>query len=165
MMHRRLLCISFAVIAASVAGCTTTGVSQTARTSEDEAAIRTVIVEMTEGFNKHDAKAATRMYTADADFVSVRGDASIGGAQVEKGLATVLATRARDATLKTLDVKIRFIRPDVALAHVTNELSGLVNPDGQKLPAHREISIRVLVKDQGRWQVAAFHNTMIAPFR
>ena len=83
------------------------------------------------------------MYTADADFVSVRGDASIGGAQVEKGLAAILSTRAKDANLKTLEVRIRCIRPDVAVAHVTNELSGLVSPEGQTLPAHREISIRV----------------------
>ena len=39
----------------------------------------------------------------------------------------IFETRAKAATLKTEDVKIRFIRPDVALAHVTNELSGLVS--------------------------------------
>src|SRR5690348_10114660 len=41
---------------------------------EDVEAIKRVIVEMTEAFNKHDATAATRMYTPDADFVSVRGE-------------------------------------------------------------------------------------------
>jgi hypothetical protein len=63
-----------------------------------------------------------------------------------------------------MDVKIRMVRPDVALAYVTNELSGLVVPDGRSLPAHQELSLRVFVKDGGLWQVAAFHNTMIAPF-
>ena len=133
--------------------------------ASDDTAIRSVIVEMTEGFNRHDAKAATSMYTADADFVSVRGDASVGREQVEKGLAAVLTTRAKDAVLKTLNVRVRFLTPDIAVAHVTNELSGLVSPDGRTLPAHNEISIRVFVKEQGAWHVAAFHNTMIAPFR
>src|SRR4051794_21526486 len=67
-------------------------------------------------------------------------------------------------TLRTEDVEIRFIRPDVAIVYVTNELSGLVAPDGQKLPPQREMSIRVFVKNDGRWQVAAFHNTMVNPF-
>ena len=130
----------------------------------DEQAIRKVIVEMTDGFNRHDAKASTSMYTDDADFVSVRGDAAKGREQVEKGLAGILGTRAKDAVLTTLEVRVRFVRPDVAIAHVTNELSGLVAADGQKLPAHRELSLRVFVKDQGAWRVTAFHNTMLKPF-
>jgi len=129
-----------------------------------EAAIRQVIAEMTEGFNEHDGKAASRIYTRDARLVTVRGDMMNGAAEIEKGLSAIFATRAKDATQRTLDVKIRLIKPDLAFAYVTNELSGLVAPDGRSLPAHQELSLRVFVKDGGQWQVAAFHNTMIAPF-
>ena len=45
---------------------------------DDEVAIKNVIVQMTEGFNKHDAEASTRMYQPDADFVSVRGEMGLG---------------------------------------------------------------------------------------
>src|SRR3954454_10716307 len=131
---------------------------------EDVDAIKRAIVEMTEGFNKHDAVAATRMYTPDADFVSVRGEMGIGRDRAEKSLDSIFKTRAKNATLKTEDVKIRFIRPDVAIVHVTNELSGLVTSDGQTPPPHKELSMRVFVKNGGQWQVAAFHNTMIRPF-
>ena len=41
------------------------------------------------------------------------------------------------------------------------ELSGLVSPDGQTLPSHQELSIRVLVKHQGTWLITAFHNTIL----
>jgi len=44
--------------------------------------------------------------------------------------------------------------PHVALANVTNELSGLVAPDGHALPSHQELSLRVFVKDAGVWQIA-----------
>jgi uncharacterized protein (TIGR02246 family) len=84
-----------------------------------------------------------------------------GRAEIEKGLATIFQTRGRQVTLKTLELTVRFIRPDVALAHVTNELTGLVNPEGQTLPPHQELSIRVLVKDQGVWRITAFHNTIL----
>ena len=84
-----------------------------------------------------------------------------GVAQIEQGLATIFQTRGRRVVLKTLDVTVRFIRPDVALAHVSNELSGLVGPDGQTLPSHRELSVRVFVKNDGAWRIAAFHNTIV----
>ena len=42
-----------------------------------------------------------------------------------------------------------------------NELSGLINPDGQTLPAHQELSVRVFVKDEGTWRITAFHNTIV----
>lgn len=130
----------------------------------DADTIRSLILDMTAGFNRHDAAAASAMYAADATFVTVRGDRMNGRAEIERGLASIFASRARTAMLRTLDVSVRFLRPDVALAHVTNELSGLVDPAGQALPAHRELSVRVFTKNDGRWQIAAFHNTLIRPF-
>lgn len=148
----------------SIAGCSTmpSALNQGAR--EDEEAIRQVIVEMTEGFNKHDARASTRMYTSDADLITVRGERFRGTTEFEKGLASIFATRAREAKLRTLNVSVRFIRPDVALAHVTNELSGLIAPNGQRPPPHQELSLRVFVKEGNDWRVAAFHNTLVEPF-
>ena len=43
-------------------------------------AINAVIVEMTEGFNKHDAVAASRMHTSDAEFTNVAGMTAKGAA-------------------------------------------------------------------------------------
>ncbi len=155
-----------AVVMISLVMLTTasTLVAQQGGNTDSEAVIRKIILDMTDGFNSHDGKAAARMYTQDARLVTVRGEAMNGQTGIEKGLTSILTTRAKNATQHTLDVTIRFIRPDVALAYVTNELSGLVAPDGQALPAHQELSLRVFVKNDGLWQVAAFHNTMIAPF-
>ena len=144
---------------------TAISIAQNIGASEDEEAIKNLIIEMTNGFNNHDAKAATRMYAPDGDFVSARGEAANGATDVEAKLAAILATRARNASLKTLKLKIRFVRPDVALVHVTNELGGLVNGNGQTLPAHQELSLRVLVKESdGAWRLTAFQNTLVAPF-
>jgi len=130
----------------------------------DEQAIRQVITEMTEGFNSHDGRAASRMYMPEARLVTVRGEVMESQAAIEKGLTSIFETRAKTATHRTLNVSIRLLRPDIALVHVTNELSGLVAPDGTALPSHQELSLRVLAKQDGRWQVAAFHNTMVRPF-
>jgi uncharacterized protein (TIGR02246 family) len=163
---KRILISTFLPIA--IAGCvfgyTVKCSAQSPGVREDEEAIKKVIVGTTEAFNQHDAKAFIRFYTQDAELVTVRGERMKGAAEIEKGLAAIFATRARAVTLRTLDVSVRFIRPDVAVAHVTNELSGLVSAAGEPLPPHRELSIRVMAKEQGRWLVTAFHNTIVRPF-
>jgi uncharacterized protein (TIGR02246 family) len=129
---------------------------------EDEAAIKAVIVEMTEAFNKHDAVASSRMYTADADFTNIAGMQAKGAVGIEKFLASGFQSRLKAATQKTMNVTIRFIRSDVAIVHVTNQISGFLNPDGSVEPTHNELSIRVFQKDDGIWRVSAFHNTTVA---
>ena len=130
----------------------------------DEQAIRQVITEMTEGFNSHDGRAASSMYMPEARLVTVRGEVMEGQTAIEKGLSSIFEARAKTAMHRTLNISIRLLRPDIALVHVTNELSGLVAPDGTALPPHQELSFRVLAKQDGHWQVAAFHNTMVRPF-
>lgn len=142
----------------------TMGCKQNQNQGRDEEAIRNIILEMTEGFNKHDAKTATQMYTSNADFVNVRGDKYTGAEEIQQKLAAIFLTRAKQATLKTLNVTVRFVNPELAIVHVTNELSGLVDSAGLKLPSHQELSIRVLIKESDNWRVTAFHNTMIRPF-
>ena len=140
------------------------GCKQSNSKGKDEQTIRNIILQMTESFNKHDAKAATQMYTSNADFVNVRGDKYTGAEEIQQKLAAILSTRAKEATLKTLNTTIRFVNPELAIAHVSNELSGLVDSAGLKLPSHQELSIRVFIKEKGNWRVTAFHNTMIRPF-
>jgi len=135
--------------------------AQSSDTRKDEELIRSIMAATTEAFSNHDAKAWAQYCTPDAQLVTVRGESMKGVDQIEKGLAAIFQTRARHATLKTLDLSVRFIRPDVALVHLTNELSGLLSPDGQTQAPHRELSIRVLVKDQGTWRITAFHNTIL----
>ena len=130
-------------------------------TRNDEDAIKAVMAATTDAFSRHDAKAWASFCTPDAQLVTVRGESMRGIAEIEKGLTRIFETRGRNVTLKTLAVTVRFIRPDVALAHLTNELSGLVGPDGQTQPPHQELSVRVLVKDQGTWRITAFHNTIL----
>ena len=126
---------------------------------EDEEAIRRVIVDMTDAFNRHEPDAS--LFTNDADFVNVNGTWLRGAADIEQGRKGRFATVLKEARINLLDIRIRFIRPDVAIAHVTNETSGMVIPGGQRLPVQQELNIRVFTKDNGRWLVTAFHNTSV----
>lgn len=126
---------------------------------EDEEAIKRVITDMTDAFNRHEPDAS--LFTSDADFVNVNGTWLRGAVEIDRGRKARFETVLKEASIKLLDIRIRFIRPDVAIAHVTNETSGIVVPGGQRLPVQQELNIRVFTKDNGRWLVTAFHNTSV----
>jgi uncharacterized protein (TIGR02246 family) len=161
MMLSRQLAVSFLLLAFWFAEPTNGSNAQTYGTRSEEDAIRAVIAGTPNAFNAHDAKAWIRFCTPDAQLVTVRGESMKGVAEIAKGLAAIFQTRGREAALKTSNVSVRFIRADVALAHVINEMSGVISVDGAKQLPHKELSIRVLVKDQGEWRITAFHNTIL----
>jgi uncharacterized protein (TIGR02246 family) len=154
-------CAIAVLIIVTLAAGSSNARAQASSTGKDEEAIRAIISATTEAFSRHDAKAWVQYCTNDAQLITVRGESMTGVAQIEKGLATIFQTRGRQVTLKTLEVSVRFVRPDVALAHVRNELSGLIGRDGQTLPPHQELSVRVFVKNDGAWRITAFHNTLL----
>jgi uncharacterized protein (TIGR02246 family) len=159
-MIRHSLIVLLVALGAS-ASRASAGQDGVAGTPKDEAAIRAVLAATTDAFSRRDAKAWVTFCTPGAQLVTVRGESMNGVDEIEKGLTRIFQTRGRNVTLTTLGVTVRFIRPDVAVAHVTNRLSGLVNPEGQAQPSHHELSIRVMVKDQGAWRITAFHNTIV----
>lgn len=128
----------------------------------DEAAIRSVIAATTDRFNQHDAAGFASYYTPDADLMTVRGEVMKGTAEIRSGLQRIFDARAASAALREVNVTVRFVAPDVAIAHVTNELTGLVDGNGAPLAPHRERSIRVFVRTRDGWKVTAFQNTRLA---
>ena len=162
-MRRIAVLLPTVAIIVSVAGAVIARNAQRPAARTEEEAINAVIIDITDAFNRHDAKGWTRLATPDAQLVTIRGESMNGVAEIEKGLTALFQTRNRNATVRIFDVKVKLIRPDVARAHVTNELSGVIGPDGQRLPAHRELSLRVFVKDQGVWRIRVFHNTLLQP--
>src|SRR5262245_63834364 len=80
-----------AVIGAAAIGYAVNVGAQRDTRSEDEETIKRVIIEMTNGFNSHDARAASSMYTSDAKLTTVRGEVMNGRSEIEKGLASIFA--------------------------------------------------------------------------
>jgi uncharacterized protein (TIGR02246 family) len=85
---------------------------------------------MTDAFTNHDAKAWSRYCTPKARLVTVRGESMEGAEAIERGLTSIFQTRGKTAKLRTLDVSVRFLRPDIALVYLTNEMSGSLTPTG-----------------------------------
>jgi len=152
----------FRVIVLALSALSLVAVSETgAQTRGDEAAIHHAVEAMTTAFNTRDDQATAYVTTPDADFVTVTGNWSTSTADYLAARRARFASTLKNASIRVIDTKIRFVRPDVALVHVTHEIRGMLNSDGKELPPHGELSLRVFVKEHGKWLMTAFHNTAL----
>ncbi len=104
-------------------------------------------------------------FTEDADFVNVIGMHWRGRGEIEARHVDVHRTIFRNSTLRTLDYSLRLLSPGVVLAHINWEMSGHENPPGANFaPGVRHgVITGVFVEQEGRWLIAAFHNTDVVP--
>jgi uncharacterized protein (TIGR02246 family) len=122
----------------------------------DEQAIAALVEVFVEGWNTGDGAACARPFAADADFTAVTGVQVRGRDLIARGHTEILATVFKGTRLRPAINRIRFIRPDVALAHVT--LSFEIPPAGFDVkPTLLGI---VATKDSEGWSIADFRNVM-----
>jgi len=60
------------------------------------------------------------------------------------------------------EIKIRFIRPDVAAVDVHWDLTGATDPQGNPRPARNGLLSFVMAKADGKWDIAVMHNLDIS---
>ena len=159
-MKRVLMVAVLVCVAAGVVASLTAIEVQAPSTRVDEAAIRRVIADQTAAFNRHEVDRA--LFTEDADFVNAQGIWLKGAADIERARKAQFQNALKAAAIKLLDVRVRFVRSDVAIAHATYEISGMIGLDGLMMPPHEELGLRVLAKTNDRWLVTAFHITTIS---
>jgi uncharacterized protein (TIGR02246 family) len=131
-------------------------------TVRHEKAIRRSIENTIAAFNTRKASAILQEYALDMDMVTTRGERLQERVEVKDRLEGLFSRPDFALQQRLVDLSIRFIRDDVALAHVEIEMSGAVSASGEPQPPHRELSLRVYVQEEGAWRVTAFHNTVIA---
>ncbi|HEY9285169.1 MAG TPA: SgcJ/EcaC family oxidoreductase [Pyrinomonadaceae bacterium] len=126
--------------------------------AQDEAAIRAAIRSVQDGWNAHDGKAFAAPFAADADYVVVNGMYLKGREAIEQGHAQIFSTIYKGSRNAAAVKGVRFIRPDVAVAHVEWNLEFKVGGETRKA---RAVNTMILTKEDGRWSIAAFQNTPV----
>jgi len=131
--------------------------------NSDEAAIRQTVMGLQEAWNRHDMRAFANLFAEDADFVNVAGAWWKGRAEIEQKHRAAHATMFHDSTLSVEEVDVRFLTPDIAIAHVLTALVGQKMADGTVVPPRRALLTQVLQKQSGKWMIVASHNTDVRP--
>ena len=121
--------------------------------------IKQVVADVERGFNTNDAALMNKHVAPDATLVSAMGVRLVGIEEVmaasEAGLAGPLADQYARYEVKD----VRFVRPDVALAY---KEAYAVTAGGQPIDLdHTMCALYVLVKEGGRWLIAARQNTLV----
>src|SRR6476620_8830 len=134
-------------------------------TEQDKAAVRDVVgTQQAAAWNKHDAKAYAALFTEDGDCVNVVGWWWTGRAELERKLtdAYLFVFKESVLTIKDSDIDVKFLAPDIAVAHLRWTMTGARTPKGIPEP-QQGIQTQILKKQSGKWLVAVFQNTNAIP--
>jgi len=130
--------------------------------ARDESDIRRLQARQQEAWNRHDAVAYAALFADDGDVVNVAGWWWKGRREIERQLRAAFAVVFRDSRLAIADVEVRFLAPNVAIAHVRWTMAGARTPPS--IPEPRQgIQIQVLHKRGAAWRIVAFQNTNSLP--
>jgi|CZKD01.1.fsa_nt_gi uncharacterized protein (TIGR02246 family) len=113
----------------------------------DRQAIAAVIDRFVDAGNRHDAKAFAAVFTEDADFTNWRGEGASGRAKIEEFHAPMFSTIFKNSHQRYMDIKTRFIRPDVAAVDVHWEMTGATDAQGNPRPDRRGLLSFVMAKE------------------
>ena len=125
--------------------------------SPDEVEIQANVKQLESGWNTKSGAAFAKPFASDADYVIINGIHVRGYDAIEKGHQQIFDSIYKDTTVTLVVKQIRFLRPDVALVHV----SGQRDSPQPHLRAYATM-VMVMVKNDGKWKIASFQNTVLA---
>jgi len=132
--------------------------TDTAAASTPQTQITSMVQALQDAWNASDGHAFAAPFADDADFVNVYGMHAHGRDAIAQGHEFILRGPYAGSRVGYTPESVRMVRPDVALAHVRATLSV---PAGPMAGDHQARYSVVLTQDDGRWQIASFHNTFI----
>ena len=123
----------------------------------DRAAFEGIVGQLETAWNAMDGSAFAVPFADDADFVNIRGEHFRGRAAIAAGHVAIFRSIYAGSTNQLTLETARLLRADVALVHVRSVLQA---PHGPLAGRHSARFSLVLTREQGGWEVAAFHNTL-----
>jgi uncharacterized protein (TIGR02246 family) len=159
-MSQRIKSLALLVLAFVAFGAPAAHAQAQQNSTADEASLRQIVQQLQDGWNAHDGKAFAAPFAADADYVVVNGMRIKGREEIEKGHTQIFTTIYKESHNVGTVKSVRFLRPDVAVVHVEWNLEFSMGGEKRKNTA---INTMVMTKDNGKWSIAAFHNTPVQP--
>ena len=163
-MNRTVLAM-LAVIALS--GCTTRDSVMTntppAFSADDESAVRALVNEFANTWNRHNMKAMHELDTEDVEWINVVGHYWRGKATVYKGHVAIHKGMSAGTSVSVESATIRSIAPTVAVAVATMHFGASPDPRYPWVVAAKTRGSFTMVKRDGIWKIAHFQNTVIDP--
>ena len=114
--------------------------------------------QLEEAWNAADGSAFGRPFTADADFVDVRGELHRGVGAIGAGHQGIFDSVYKGSTVKYTVLHATPIADGCLLGHVHATLDA---PSGPLQGVNHSTITAVVVADGAGWKIRAFHNTLV----
>ena len=119
-----------------------------------------LIGRLEQAWNEADGRAFGEPFSADADFVDIRGESHHGQEAISAGHQAIFDSIYKGSSTNYRLIQARELSDDVILAHATAVLRV---PSGSLAGEHNAVQSLVLVRGADEWKIAGFHNTLVAP--
>jgi len=163
-MNRVVLAMLMVV---ALSGCTTRDPATTnappALSAEDESAVRALVNEFANTWNRHDMKAMHELDTEDVEWINVVGNYWRGKATVYKGHVAIHKGMNATTSASVESATIRSVAPTVAIAVATMHFGASLDPRYSWVVAAKTRASFTMVKRDGIWKIVHFQNTVIDP--
>jgi uncharacterized protein (TIGR02246 family) len=125
-------------------------------------AIRQIEARFNDAWNRHDPDGMVESLTDDGQFVTVNGVWMTNRGEFLKLMQKLHGAGGpfRTSHRETLEMHVRMLGPDAAMAQSRFRVSGDVEEDGKSV-AREGVGIRVVRKLDGAWRTVAVQNTDI----
>jgi uncharacterized protein (TIGR02246 family) len=138
-----------------------------AQAAPDVTAIRNIIQNEADTWNKGDAAGYSRDFSATGTFTNIRGEYFTGHAAFLKQHEVIFQGIFNHTTAQ-LDIEsLQFVTRDVAVVEALTTVAGIVEPrPGMTLDAKGRLRTRLLqvvARQNGEWKVVAYHNVDVKP--
>lgn len=132
---------------------------QAAAQPSTDGQVRETAAAFVSAWNSHDMERLASLFAKDAQFVNVVGTWWKDRAQIEQAHVASHKTMFKDSKLSGSVTSIKYLRPDVAVAHMPWQLTGARTPTGKPVPLRKGILMFVLTREQQGWTIQAAQNT------
>jgi uncharacterized protein (TIGR02246 family) len=127
---------------------------------QNEKQIRQLYTDFVKAWNKHDVDAMTELWAIDGDTMEPDGTHAQGRTAVGILLQREHQTVFDKTTIDLSVSDVWFPSENVALVDGGYEITGIHTPWGQELPARRGHLTSVLIRENGRWWIAASRSSI-----
>ena len=123
--------------------------------SGSEVEVRAVIADFVEFWNHHDIESFSNLFTDDADFINADGQWWKGRRAIRDNEAVLHSMYLKTAHLAARSSTVRFLRADLAIAHVQWEMTGRTDLTRKALEMRSGLLTLIISKVGPRWRIAA----------
>lgn len=129
--------------------------------TKDRDSIHQIVDHFATAWNQQEGRGFADYYAEDADFVNIFGMTFSGKQEIEDRHVKILETIFKGSVFDVADVKIREVKPGLAIVQTHWTVSGIQKTGAETKEVLKGVFTHAFVKNGDEWQITSSQNTAI----